>query len=135
MNPLAVESYRMLGTTLALQGENAEAERIFREALTLPGSGAYSIGMLAWSVARLGRRDEAEPLLRELEASREKGYVSPVAFAMVHIGLGNLQEALDWAERAYEERRGWVVYANVNAIFDPLRSEPRFQALVERMRL
>ncbi|HEY7194738.1 MAG TPA: tetratricopeptide repeat protein, partial [Gemmatimonadales bacterium] len=135
MNPMAVESYRMLGSTLAFQDENAEAERIFREALTLPGSGSYSIAMLGWLLARTGRRDEASQLLQQLEAARERGYVSPVAFAMVHIGLGNLQEALDWAERAYDERRGWVVYATVNPIFDPLREEPRFAELVRKMRL
>jgi len=135
MNPMAVESYRMLGTTLALQGEVLEAERVLREALTLPSAGAYTKATLGWVQARSGKRAEAEQLLRELEASRHEGYVSPVAFAILHIGLGNLREALDWAERAYEERRGWVVYVNVNAIFDPLRSEPRFQALVERMRL
>jgi eukaryotic-like serine/threonine-protein kinase len=135
MNPMAVESYRMFGSTLALQGESAEAERVFREALTLPGSGAYSTAMLGWLLGRLGRREEAEQLLRELERDRAQGYISPVAFAILHIGLGNLQEALDWAERAYDERRGWVVYVNVNPIFDPLRQEPRFAELVTRMRL
>jgi hypothetical protein len=49
--------------------------------------------------------------------------------------LGNLDEALEWMERAYDDRRGWVVYANVNALFDPLREKPRFKALVEKMRL
>ena len=135
MNPMAVESYRMFGSTLALQGDTVEAERIFREAIALPGSGAYSTATLGWLLARVGRRDEATQLLRQLEAEREHGYVSPVALAMVHIGLGNLQEALDWAERAYEERRGWVVYVNVNPMFDPLRQEPRFAALVQKMRL
>ena len=135
MNPMAVESYRMFGSTLALQGETVEAERIFREALALPGSGAYSTATLGWLLARVGRRDEATQLLRQLEAARERGYVSPVALAMVHIGLGNLQEALDWAERAYEERRGWVVYVNVNAMFDPLRQEPRLAVLVQKLRL
>lgn len=135
MNPMAVESYRMFGSTLALQGESVEAERVFREALTLPGSGAYSTAMLGWLLGRLGRRDEAEQLLRELERDRAQGYISPVAFAILHIGLGNLQEGLDWAERAYDERRGWVVYVNVNPIFDPLRQEPRFAELVKKMRL
>ncbi|HWC75728.1 MAG TPA: protein kinase [Gemmatimonadales bacterium] len=135
MNPMAVESARMLGSTLALQGQTADAERVLREALSLPGAGTYTTATLGWLLARSGKRSEAEQLLRELEATGEKGYVSPVAFAILHIGLGNLQEALEWAERAYDERRGWLAYVNVNPIFDPLRSEPRFKALVERMRL
>jgi serine/threonine-protein kinase len=135
MNPMAVESYRMLGTTMALLGQPAEAERVLREARTLPDSGTYMTATLGWLLARSGKREEAEALLRAIEAERQKGYVSPVAFAILYIGLGNLQHAIDWSERAYEERRGWIVYANVNAIFDPLRNEPRFKALVSEMGL
>ena len=50
-------------------------------------------------------------------------------------GLGNLERALDWTEAAYAERRGWLVYARVNPVFDPLRGQPRFEALVELLRL
>ncbi len=135
MNPTAVESYRMLGSTLALQGDGAEAERVLREALTLEGAAAYSKATLGWLLARSGRREDAVALLRELDAARAQGYVSPVAFAILHIGLGNLSQALDWSERAYDERRGWLAYVNVNPMFDPLRNEPRYAALVKRMRL
>jgi len=135
MNPMAVESYRMFGSTLALQGELAEAERVFREALALPGAGAYSKATLGWLLARAGKRPGAEQLLHALEQARAQGYVSPVAFAILHIGLGNHGEALDWCERSFEERRGWLAYVNVNPIFDPLRNEPRFAALVRKMRL
>src|SRR5207247_10495509 len=89
MNPMAVESYRMFGSTLALQGELAEAERVFREALALPGAGAYSKATLGWLLARAGKRPGAEQLLHALEQARAQGYVSPVAFAILHIGLGN----------------------------------------------
>src|SRR5436309_913401 len=135
MNPMAVESYRMLGSAMALQGEVADAERVLREALALEGAAAYSQATLGWLLARSGRRDEAEATLRKLEAARERGYVSAVAFAILHIGLGNLSSALDWAEWAYDERRGWLAYVNVNPIFDPLRNEPRFAALVRKMGL
>ena len=135
MNPMAVESYRMLGSTLALQGESADAERVLREARTLPGAGAYTTATLGWLLGRSGQQAEAEQLLRDLEIAQQQGYVSPVAFAILHIGLGNLQQALDCAERAYDDRRGWLAYINVNPIFDPLRREPRFHSLVDRMRL
>ena len=135
MNPMAVESYRMLGSAMALQGDFVEAERVLREALTLEGAAAYSKATLGWLLARSGRREDALGLLRELDAAREQGYVSPVAFAILHIGLGNLQDALDWSERAYDERRGWLAYVNVNPILDPVRNEPSFAALVRKMRL
>lgn len=64
-----------------------------------------------------------------------RGYVSPVAFALVHLGLQQWNAALDWMERALEERRGWLAYLKVNPMLDPIRGEPRFQALVGRMNL
>jgi serine/threonine-protein kinase len=135
MNPMAAESYRILGPTLALQGQLREAERVLREALALPGAAAYTKATLGWVLARAGRRAETETLLRELEATARDGYVSPVAFAMLHLALGDLERALDWAERAYADRRGWLAYLKVNPLLDPLRQEPRFQTLVKKMRL
>jgi eukaryotic-like serine/threonine-protein kinase len=135
MNPTAVESHRILGLTLAHQGQLAEAERVLRDALTLPVAGAYTAADLGWVLAAAGRRAETEALLRELEAKAHQEYVSPVPFAMLHLALGDRQRALDWAERARAERRGWLAYLAVNPILDPLRGEPRFQALLETMRL
>ena len=135
MNPMAVESHRILAVTLAQQGEVRDAERVLREALTLPAAGAFTRAELGWLLARSGRAAEAEPLLAEMHALARDHYVSPVPFAILHIGLGNLDTALDWAERAYAERRGWLAYLKVNPIFDPLREHPRFAALVQRMKL
>jgi serine/threonine protein kinase/Tfp pilus assembly protein PilF len=135
MNPMAVESYRILATTLGIRGQWGEAERILRDALVLPGAGAYTTATLGWVLARSGKRSEAEQLLRELETVARESYVSPVAFAIFHIGLGNVDRALDWTERAYDEKRGWLAYMKVNPILDPLRNESRFKSLLEKMRL
>ena len=135
MNPLAVESYRILAHNMAFQGQLDEAERVFRETLTLPGAGAYTKAGLGWVLGLAGKRRDAESLLEQLEADAEQGYVSPVPFSVLHIGLGNLDQALDWAERAYDERRGWLAYFKVNPLLDPLRDHPRFKALLQRMRL
>ena len=62
-------------------------------------------------------------------------HVSPVAFATLHLGLGDVERALDWTERCFGERRGWLAYLRVNPIFDPLRGDPRFEALTRRMGL
>jgi len=135
MNPMAVESYRILGSTLGMQRQWAEAERILRDALALPGAGAYTQATLGWVLASADKRAQAEQQLRELETVARTGYVSPVAFAIVHVGLGNVDRALDWAERAYDERRGWLAYFKVNPMLDPLRANGRFQTLLKKMRL
>lgn len=135
MNPTAEESYRVLGLALIQRGELEEAERVLREAIDLPGAGTYATATLGYALARRGKRAEAEALLAALERDANRNYVSPVAFAILNIGLGECERALDWAERAYEERRGWLTYLAVNPMLDPLREERRFQALLRRMKL
>jgi serine/threonine-protein kinase len=134
MNPDAEETHRVLGLILAIEGRHAEAERVLRDAATMRGSGTYTAATLGFALARGGKRAEAEAVLAELEDLGTRGYVSPVAFATLNIGLGRIDAALDWAERAYEERRGWLAYLDVNPLLDPLRGHPRFEALAARMR-
>jgi len=135
MNPNAEESYRVLGLAHAIDGHHAEAERILREASDMPDAGTYTRSTLGYALARAGKSDEARRILAELEAHAARGYVSPVAFATVLLGLGDVERALDWTERAHTDRRGWVAYLNVNPVMDPMRGHPRFAALVQRMGL
>jgi hypothetical protein len=53
----------------------------------------------------------------------------------VHAALGQADQAFDWLDRTYEERRGWLAYLNVEPMLDPLRGDPRFRRLAERMHL
>jgi len=135
MNPTAEESYRVLGLTLTLSEKFEEAERVLREANGVPGAGTYTQVTLAYSLTRAGDREYSEVLLKELEDKLKHDYVSPVELATLHLGLGNNQQALDWMERSHDERRGWMAYLNVHPILDPVRNEPRFKALVEKMKL
>jgi serine/threonine-protein kinase len=135
MNPDAEETYRVLGLALAGQGDLVEAQRVLREAITLRGAGPYAIATLGYVLALAGDRQGALEHLRDLEQRARSGYVSSVAFATLFIGLGDIERALDWTERAREERRGWVAYLKINPIFDPLRESPRFRALIEKMKL
>ncbi len=135
MNPTSEESHRILGLSLEMDGAHAEAERVLRVAGELPDAGPYALGALGYVLARNGRTAEARALLAELEARAARGYVTPVAFGTLLIGLGENARALDQLERAHAERRGWVAYLRVNPLMDPLRGEPRFRALVDKLRL
>ncbi len=135
MNPNSEETYRLLGHTLAVEGELAEAERVLRETIEMPEAGSYTRATLAYALARGGKEGEARAILETLLAEHEREYVSPVGIAMIYVGLGDIECAIDWTERAYAERRGWLCYVRVNPLMDPMRGHPRFEALVERMRL
>ena len=134
MNPNAEETYRELGLTLALQGDLEEAERVLREAAAMPEAGSYTRATLAYALARSGQTPEARSILDALTAQRARDYVSPVAFATIALGLGDVDTALDWTEVAYQERRGWLAYLRVNPVMDPMRGNARFDALAAKMR-
>jgi len=136
MDPTAEETTRILGLTLAVAGRLDDAIRILRETAAMPDAGTYSRASLGYALARAGQRDEARAIYDDLAASVAAGnYVSPVAFATILIGLGDLDGVMDWAERALDDRRGWLVYLRVNPLLDPMRGHPRFEALVKRMML
>jgi TolB-like protein/Flp pilus assembly protein TadD len=135
MNPTAEENHRLLGLTYLQVGQWDEAAAAFREARAISESPALAEAGLGVVAAARGRLEEARGILAELEARQRQAYVSPVALVMMYAALGDADRAFEWLDRAYEERRGWLVYLNVEPMLDGLRADPRFRRLVERMRL
>ena len=134
MNPTAEESYRLQGLVLTFLKDFPTAERVLREALALaPPSGNTTKATLGYSLALAGDSTFAQRVTGELLEKLKTEYVSPVDLAVLHIALGEKQKALDWVERVIEERRGWAAYLRVHPLVDPLRGEPRFDALVKKM--
>jgi len=133
MNPTQPETYRLLGLVLTQLGRYDEAERAFRDSLS--DETAYAAASLGYLHGVRGRRDEAEAVLARLDERARTGYVSPVAFVMVHLGLRNLDQVFIWLMRAYEERRGWLAYLKVEPMVDPIRNDPRFPEWLVKMNL
>jgi hypothetical protein len=82
-----------------------------------------------------GRRDDALRLLDELSSPRESRYVSPARIGQVHLGLGDRAAALVWLDRAVDEQCAEVAWLGVHPMFDELRAEGKFLALLERIGL
>jgi serine/threonine-protein kinase len=135
MNPTSEETHRILGLVRLQQGRLDDAATSFREAIGLSTELAYARAGLAHVAAVAGRTGEARAILDALYQQASERYVSPVAFATVHIGLGETDRAFEWIERAYAERRGWLCYLKVEPLLDRLRPDPRFGRLLEKMRL
>ena len=74
-------------------------------------------------------------VLEELKELSKRSYVPPYDFAVVYAGLHEKDQALEWLQKAYEDRSAYLVYLNVEPIWDDLRSDPRFTDLLRRMRL
>jgi serine/threonine-protein kinase len=90
---------------------------------------------LGWARAVAGQRDAALASLEELTRAGDERYVSPLRIAQVHLGLGDRARALDGLERALDARATDLAWLGVHPMFDPLRDEPRFQAVLQRIDL
>ena len=108
----------------------------YRDALTMYEKSRRPVP--GWAYAALGSRTQA---LQEIEARQAEvaaGKADEWTYwnlAQLNTSLGKRAEAIAWLERLYEERSGLVVYLKVQPHFDPLRAEPRFQALMKKIGL
>jgi Flp pilus assembly protein TadD len=123
------------GLTLLRQGRVEAALASLRHARELDPRSAHAVADLAYALGRAGRRDAARGVLAELTALARERPVSPYDFAVAHAGLGETEAALGHLERAYTERAPGVRWIKVEPIFDGLRQEPRFAALLRRLAL
>jgi serine/threonine protein kinase/Tfp pilus assembly protein PilF len=97
----------------------------------LPDS-AFS-GILGHAYGLAGQRDEATRILDELKRRSQGQYVSPIQFALLYTGLGQMDETFFWLGRAYEDHSPIMAYLRVEPWFDPLRSDSRFDDLLLRL--
>ncbi|MHC4686975.1 MAG: tetratricopeptide repeat protein, partial [Planctomycetota bacterium] len=110
-----------------------EAVATLERAMTLAGRTPALVTSLAGAYALSGRRDEAETLLKELQERAASEYILPTCFAEAYASLGNTDEAFSWLEKAYKERNWGMLFLRHAWCWDPLRSDPRFDDLVQRM--
>jgi TolB-like protein len=122
----------VVGTIEVRVADYTKAIEEFRLAQTIetqPILTAY----LGYAHAVSGQKDKAMETLDELNQLAGHRFVSPFCQALVHLGLGDNSQTIDWLGKAYEERSVWVCWLKVDPLFDPLRSDPRFQALYRKM--
>ncbi len=90
-------------------------------------------GFLGHAYAVRGQRDEALKMLAQLKDESTRGYVPAYCFAIVNLGLGDKDEALRWLEKDFDDRDPQIGFIKVNPALDPLRGDPRFEALVAKV--
>lgn len=104
-------------------------------AVALSRRQGFFLSCAACCYAAAGRRDEAEELLRELLALRERQYVSPLCLAEVATAMGNVDDAFNWLEEAMTERTPFLVSLGVSPAYDGLRHDGRLPGLLKRIGL
>ena len=94
---------------------------------------SFYMGLFGHLLGLVGRQTDARAILAELIQRRAQEYIPASALAEVHLGLGEYEDALQLFEAAYEDRDITLVWLKEHWMYDPLRSDPRFQAILDRM--
>ena len=122
-----------LGEALYLKGDKAAAIAEYKKARTLDDD-PQIVALLGRAYADTGQKDQALELVRELEARARQQFVRGYLIALVYIGLGDKTKAIDYLEREYQNHdnidTAWI---RADPMLDPLRGDPRFEALAEKI--
>ncbi len=135
MDPGFMLLYGYRGMAYVMKGMHREALADFEKALSLSGATAGTIGAVGYTYGVMGRTQEARKQLTRLRELEKQKNVSAFYVALLYTGLGDKDQAFAWLDKAYEERSGYLMEIHVDPMFDPLRSDPRFHALVRRLGL
>jgi serine/threonine-protein kinase len=115
--------------------EDAIAEA--NKACELSGGTAATLGTLGLAYALMGRRAEAEALLEQLTERSRTDYITPVAIALIHVGLKDTDRVLEWLEKGVEERDVLTVSVinSERQMLGVTLEQPRYRALLRKMNL
>lgn len=135
MDPNHPLPYLPLGLSYSMLGQHDTAIAALEKGLRASEGNSEMLAQVALACGRAGRRERALQILRELRGRSRGQHISPFYFALVHAGLGERQQTIDWLEIAYRQREWLLAVLKTDPIFDPVRDDPRFQELLDRLNL
>ncbi len=135
MEPAHALTYVWLARAYCAKGQFREALAEIEKGINLLGRFPILLTMCGHTYGRLGRRDESQAILEELRELAQRCYVPAIYVASILSGRGDSDEAFKWYQLAYEQRSGYLAFLRVEALWQPMYSDPRFSALLKQMRL
>ena len=132
-DPSFGHAYFIRGLVLQSIGEHRAAIAAHRTALELGGYYAFACSALICAHAAAGEHDAAMRLFAALEERARREHVPAFAFALAHTGLGDLEQAFTWLERAVESRDELLAENFMDPLFDPLRGDARYGRVLARL--
>jgi tetratricopeptide (TPR) repeat protein len=131
LNPDFSLTHCTLGMALVQKKLYEEALVEFNKAKALPGSPTFAMANIGGAYALSGRRAEARQVLAELLQSASQRYIPAIYIAAIYTALRDTNEAIRWTQKGYEERSDYMVYLKTEPWVDSLRTDPRFQHLLQ----
>jgi tetratricopeptide (TPR) repeat protein len=135
MEPNYPVTHWILGLLLRKLGRYEEAIAAGEKGVELSGGSSLMRAALAQTLAAAGFREKALGILDDLTKLTAQRYDSPYFFAGIHVGLGENDRAIEYLEKAYEQRAHWIIYLHIDPGMDALRSDSRFQDILRRIGL
>ena len=135
MDPNFALPRMVLGKTYEQKGSYQQAIPELQKAASISNDSPLMLGALGHAYGVAGRSEDAEEVLTQLQEQSKKHYVSPYYVAMVYAGRGENEKAMDWLEKAYQDRSNGLVFIKVDPQLDSLRSNPRFRGFLRRLSL
>lgn len=130
--PLA---YTTLGVAHVQQGKPEQAIVKLQAAIDAGQRHPGVTGMLAYAYAAAGQTPEAQTMLQQLTGLSQGRFGVAIHVSRIHAALGDKDRAFEWLQRARDERDPHVIWLKVDPTFDSLRSDDRFDAILQEMRL
>jgi TolB-like protein/DNA-binding winged helix-turn-helix (wHTH) protein/Tfp pilus assembly protein PilF len=134
INPNFPPAYDLIGMAYEQEGKYGEAAAEYQRYFD-SGGGNDAKMHLAHLYAVAGKTAEARKLLHDMENPPRGGFASPYDIASVYAGLGDKSHAMYWMNEAVKARAAMIPFAGIDPLLSPLRTEPRFQALLRRFGL
>jgi tetratricopeptide (TPR) repeat protein len=135
LDPALAVAYEVMAEILATMGEYAEALRQAEKAAALNPFNDYSAALVGFLHAHLGDRQEALRVAKRLEAKTKQRYTPAISIALIYAGLGDRDRTFQWLDQAYDERSNRLAYLAREPVWENLRPDPRFSALLARIGL
>jgi tetratricopeptide (TPR) repeat protein len=135
LDPSALWGHFVMGVAYRGKKMYKEAVAAHRLAVKLSGGMPALIGWLGLALGLGGNAAEARSLLERLHYEAAQGHVPPTSVAWIYLGLGEIDTAFEWLNRAVDECDQFMMPIKSYEFFDPIRGDPRFGALVRKMNL
>jgi serine/threonine-protein kinase len=133
--PSFFRAYATLGRVLMQMRRNDEAIEMLEHATARAGDLPTILGALGQAYGRSGKFDDAQRMLSRLETMRRVSYAPATCLALTCLGLGQVEQAVEWLEQGLDHHEFNVVLIGVHPAYDELRGHPGFEKLVARLGL
>ena len=127
------KAFTGMGRAYTQKGMYEEAITMLQKGRSLSGDIPNILGALGQTYALANRPADARRLLQELAELAKRRHVSSTCFALIHLGLGEKEQALEWLETGVRGREMSLAGLKVHPVYDDLRGEARFQAMLRKL--